>query len=53
MTLPITHQAYRDVTNDCPPLNLRTKVCAGCKKARSVGQFAPGHTKCNQCRGIK
>lgn len=49
--LPQSHQAYRDVTRDALVLNHRLRTCEACKKRQSAGQFAPGHSKCNQCRG--
>lgn len=43
----------RDRTNGQQPLNLKTRTCPACLVSRSLGQFAPGKTKCNKCRGVK
>jgi hypothetical protein len=50
---PKDTEAYRHNTNKEQPLyqNMRTRICVGCKKLRSVAQFTTETSKiCNQCK---
>lgn len=33
--------------------NMKTRICPGCKKSRSLTQYGEGKTYCNRCRGVK
>jgi len=45
--------AYREATNKQTIVMPKSKLCPGCKKPRSSGQFTEGRKTCKKCRGVK
>jgi len=45
--------AYREASAKPGVVMPKSKLCPGCKKPRSPGQFTEGRKTCKKCRGVK